>query len=106
MVRRKRFMISNILRFERQRVQHRRPSAHSSFVIRHSRLLWAALAVSIAVGTCHAAGPDIVLADFEGTNYGRWKATGAAFGDGPARGTLANQQKVTGFLGQGLVNTY
>ena len=54
----------------------------------------------------HAAEPDILLADFEGTNYGAWKATGAALGDAPARGTLPNQQKVTGFSGQGLVNTY
>jgi sucrose-6-phosphate hydrolase SacC (GH32 family) len=30
--------------------------------------------------------PDIVLADFEGTDYGDWKTTGEAFGAGPRQG--------------------
>lgn len=50
--------------------------------------------------------PVKVLADFEGENYGDWTVEGEAFGKGPARGTLPNQQPVSGFLGQGLVNTY
>ena len=49
---------------------------------------------------------DIVLADFEGDDYGDWKATGEAFGKGPARGTLPNQMPVEGFEGKGLVNSY
>src|SRR5881394_3463453 len=53
----------------------------------------------------HAAD-DIVLADFEGSNYGAWKATGEAFGKGPARGTLPGQMKVDGFQGQGLANSF
>ena len=48
----------------------------------------------------------IVLADFEGADYGDWKVTGEAFGGKPAHGTLASQQRVSGFLGEGLVNTY
>ncbi len=48
----------------------------------------------------------IVLADFEGPDYGDWKAAGEAFGAGPAHGTLANQQRVSGFEGKGLVNTF
>jgi len=76
---------------------------HSSFLIRHSSL---ALLATLLFTHVNAAEPDILLADFEGTNYGAWKATGAAFGDAPARGTLTNQQKVSGFSGQGLVNTY
>ena len=51
-------------------------------------------------------GADIVVADFEGRDYGDWKATGKAFGSGPARGTLPRQMKVTGFQGKGLVNTF
>lgn len=51
-----------------------------------------------------------LLADFEGSGYtspiGTWTATGTAFGTGPAQGTLPNQQQVTGYLGNGLVNTY
>ena len=48
----------------------------------------------------------IVLADFEDPNYGDWVVTGEAFGTAPARGTLAGQQNVSGFLGKGLVNTF
>jgi len=50
--------------------------------------------------------PKIVLADFEGKDYADWKVTGEAFGKGPAKGTLPEQQGVTGFLGKGLVNTF
>ena len=49
---------------------------------------------------------DILLADFEGADYGAWEVTGAAFGTGPAHGTLGGQQHVSGFLGQGLVNSF
>lgn len=48
----------------------------------------------------------IILADFEGTDYGDWKSTGQAFGAKPALGTLPEQNPVSGFLGKGLVNTY
>ncbi len=48
----------------------------------------------------------VVLADFEGDNYGDWQAEGEAFGTGPAAGTLPHQNRVDGFEGKGLVNTY
>ena len=48
----------------------------------------------------------IVLADFEGPDYGDWVVVGQAFGKAPARGTLERQQNVSGFLGKGLVNTF
>jgi len=50
--------------------------------------------------------PPIVLADFEGGNYGDWTVEGEAFGEKPAGGTLERQQDVSGFLGKGFVNTY
>lgn len=53
-----------------------------------------------------AAHPDIIIADFEGSDYGNWKVTGQAFGPGPAQGTLPNQMEVIGFKGNRLVNTY
>ncbi len=53
-----------------------------------------------------APRPKIVLADFEGSDYGNWNVTGEAFGKGPAKGTLPNQQKVSGFLGKGFVNSF
>ena len=49
--------------------------------------------------------PEILFDDFE-NGYANWKVEGDAFGTAPARGTLANQQDVTGFLGHGLVNSY
>ena len=52
------------------------------------------------------AAEDIVIADFEGANYGEWRITGEAFGSAPARGTLPRQMKVDGFLGNGLVNSF
>jgi len=53
-----------------------------------------------------AAAPDIVIADFEGADYGGWTASGDAFGSGPAHGALPGQMPVTGFEGQGLANSF
>ena len=49
---------------------------------------------------------EVVFADFEGPNWGDWKATGEAFGSGPAHGALPGQQAVSGFQGGGFVNSY
>ena len=46
------------------------------------------LCVSVLAATNLRAADDILIADFEGANYGQWKTTGEAFGNGPARGTL------------------
>jgi fructan beta-fructosidase len=56
--------------------------------------------------TGSAASPDILVADFEGKDYGGWKVEGEAFGPGPARGTLPGQMTVSGYMGHGLVNTF
>jgi len=50
--------------------------------------------------------PGRVLADFDGESYGDWKAAGDCFGAAPARGTLDGQQRVSGYRGNGLVNTF
>ena len=50
--------------------------------------------------------PDILIADFEGDSYAGWEVQGSAFGTGPARGALPNQQAVRGFRGRGLINSY
>jgi fructan beta-fructosidase len=65
-----------------------------------------AAAVLVCVPALAAAADDILFADFEGDNYGEWKADGAAFGDRPARGTLPGQMPVGGFKGKGLVNSF
>ncbi|MFN7629099.1 MAG: hypothetical protein ACK5PZ_19910, partial [Pirellula sp.] len=51
------------------------------------------------------AADDILIADFETETYEPWKATGEAFGPGPAKGTLPGQMHVDGFQGKGLVNS-
>ena len=53
-----------------------------------------------------SAAEPIVIADFEGSDYGAWKTTGTAFGSGPAHGKLPGQMPVEGFLGKGLVNSF
>jgi uncharacterized protein (DUF608 family) len=67
---------------------------------------------SVLLGTRKIEGAEaptrkpIVLADFEGGDYGDWQIEGEAFGKAPAGGTLERQQRVSGFRGKGLVNTY
>jgi len=53
-----------------------------------------------------SAREDIVIADFEGETYGRWTVEGAAFGPGPAPGTLPGQMAVDGYDGKRLVNSF
>ena len=53
-----------------------------------------------------SAAEDVLIADFEGADYGAWKTTGTAFGAGPARGALPGQMHVDGFVGKGLVNSF
>ena len=52
-----------------------------------------------------AQRPDILFEDFE-HGYDKWKVEGEAFGKEPAHGTLPGQQTVSGFRGQGLVNSF
>ena len=50
------------------------------------------------VGEAKGAGPNaeprppLVLADFEGDDYGDWTVEGEAFGKSPAKGTLAGNR--------------
>ncbi len=52
------------------------------------------------------ARPPIVFMNFDGDDYGRWVATGQAFGARPAAGPIASYQMISGHHGKGLVNTY
>ena len=56
--------------------------------------------------TFKPAPDDILIADFEGDSYGEWKVDGEAFGGRPAIANVSPRNKVTGYLGEGLVNTY
>lgn len=80
-------------------------SKPSPVLVRLSSTLLSAFFLFSLANHSHAA-EDIVIADFEGPDYGRWKATGDAFGFGPARGALPNQMQVDGFSGSGFVNSY
>jgi len=72
---------------------------------REAGLNWVGFSAK-AVPPRKAARPAVVFEDFEGKDYGTWTVEGEAFGKRPARGTLAQQQAVSGFRGRGLVNTY
>jgi fructan beta-fructosidase len=67
--------------------------------------LFAAM-VGLGLACLKVQAQDLVIADFESADYGDWKVTGAAFGTGPAQGTLHNQMTVSGFQGHGLVNSF
>ncbi|MEZ6097570.1 MAG: glycoside hydrolase family 32 protein [Pirellulaceae bacterium] len=71
-----------------------------------SLLLSLLLLMVVTLATTCLASDDILIADFEAETYGEWKATGTAFGPGPAAGTLPNQMFVNGFCGERLVNSF
>jgi len=61
---------------------------------------------ALALPSSAGAALDMLIADFEGTDYGDWKVEGTAFGKAPAKGKFGGQQNVTGFEGKGLVNSF
>jgi fructan beta-fructosidase len=69
-------------------------------------LLLTLLVTVYAAAQPAAAQTDLLLADFEADSYGDWQVEGEAFGDGPARGTLAGQMEVRGYRGRRLVNSF
>lgn len=66
----------------------------------------AATSVVLAAATTLFAADNLLIADFEQKTYGEWKVEGDAFGSAPAKGTIGTQQRVSGFEGKGLVNTF
>jgi fructan beta-fructosidase len=73
-----------------------------------SRTVFAMFVCWFAAAAAVAAEPDILVADFEWETWegSGWAVTGEAFGPGPARGTLPRQMKVSGYLGERLVNSF
>ncbi len=49
---------------------------------------------------------DILLADFEGDSYGDWLAEGKALGTRPSVANITPKNKLAGYVGRGLVNTF
>ncbi|HEV2695118.1 MAG TPA: glycoside hydrolase family 32 protein [Verrucomicrobiae bacterium] len=75
--------------------------------MKHSNIGLCGLAIiGLSLTIARAQNADILVADFEGADYGAWAVTGTAFGNGPAQGALPNQMPVEGFKGHGLVNSY
>ena len=66
----------------------------------------ALLASSLLCASRLGAAEPVVIADFEGADYGAWKVSGSAFGSGPAHGKIGGQMPVEGFAGKGLVNSF
>jgi fructan beta-fructosidase len=65
------------------------------------------LSLCLALSLYQAASrPNLIIADFEGADYGAWKTTGNAFGTRPAQGVLPRQMVVSGYRGKGLVNSF
>ena len=64
------------------------------------------LFILLILAVPYSAAPDITVADFEGSDYAGWTATGTAFGSSPAGGAIGGQQAVSGFAGNGLVNSF
>ena len=50
--------------------------------------------------------PTIVFEDFERDTYAPWKVEGDAFGTAPAHGAPTPEQRLKGFKGQGLANSW
>ncbi len=65
----------------------------------------------LAASFSPAFAQDIVLSDFEQTNYawlpgGSWVNTGSAFGSSPAHGALSGQNALAGYQGNGFVDSF
>ncbi|HEO72176.1 MAG TPA: hypothetical protein ENN80_13020, partial [Candidatus Hydrogenedentes bacterium] len=65
-----------------------------------------ALVLALLAAGATRVKEDILIADFEGKDYGDWAVEGEAFGPHPARGALPKQMKVTGYRGKALVNSF
>lgn len=78
----------------------------STISLKRSRRMMTVFLIAVLAAVDSAAADPIVIADFEGDDYGTWNASGEAFGNAPARGTLPGQMNVQGYLGTGLVNSF
>ena len=63
------------------------------------------LRVDVTPAEYKPAENDILIADFEGKDYGDWKVVGEAMGDGPSN-SRTHKNRITGYLGKGFINTY
>lgn len=72
-------------------------------------LIAACLGLILCVGgvlSSACADDDILINDFEASEYGDWRVEGEAFGERPAVANVSPKNNVTGHQGTGLVNTF
>ena len=62
--------------------------------------------LSTLLCSIYAYTEDIVITDFEGSDFGDWTVEGTAFGSKPAFGNVGRQTGVKGFNGKGLANSF
>jgi sucrose-6-phosphate hydrolase SacC (GH32 family) len=70
-------------------------------------LLRLVIATVLLLGTVsiRAASADLLIADFEGADYGAWKASGTAFQRGPARGARLTTLEIENAVGSGVASS-
>jgi hypothetical protein len=56
--------------------------------------------------TIYADSGEIVIADFEGEDYGSWQIEGEAFGTNPRWRETEAMEEISGFEGKGLATSY
>jgi non-lysosomal glucosylceramidase len=78
----------------------------NSVVREGGELLMVECSAEETVGNDNPRREPIVFEDFEGADYGSWTVEGTAFGKGPAHGAPDNEQKLRGFIGKSLVNSW
>lgn len=71
-----------------------------------SRILSLFIAIELGTFVGLSQNADLLIHDFEGSDYGKWTVSGTAFGSGPARGTLPDQMNVDGFREDGFANSF
>ncbi len=63
------------------------------------------LRIDVTPAEYKPAENDILVADFEDKDYGKWEVVGEAMGDGPSQADT-HKNRIRGYLGKGFINTY
>jgi len=89
----------------------------STAIFSGAMLIVGALCVSVCVSGCveearqgqkvqRVKTDEVMIADFEGADYGDWETTGDAFGISPAWRETEEMEEISGFEGKGLATSY
>lgn len=64
------------------------------------------LLLILVMANTSCATSDIIIDDFESSDFNKWTVEGEAFGTSPTQGALPHQNEISGYLGKGLVNSF